>query len=385
MGERLDRGLKVAGLALAAAGVALVMAGCSKMPGTVKIGVAQPLSGHEEALGQDLLNGVMMAVKELNHAGFIVDGKRVNLEVVAFDDKADTATGRTVAKQLVDAGVVGVIGHLNSRVSIAAAPIYGAKGIPQLAISTHPQFTQSGQTAFRLVANDALQARAMGAFAAAQLSASGYAVLDNGTLYGVGLADGAAQVLAKENKSVKLRRSFDSLTTDFDGVAADIKAANLTVILAAMSDFQAMALIQALKKVGHTQVTILGGDGIKTTAMAQYSRTVEAIYATSPVLEAREFITGRQFVEKYFDEFKTLPAYGGHYAYDATYVLTAAIKRAGSADPKVITKTLHTLSGYAPVTGTMSWDAKGEQRYGAVGVYGLRGGVWEARMRSDRW
>lgn len=385
MGERLDRGLKVAGLALAAAGVALVMAGCSKMPGTVKIGVAQPLSGHEEALGQDLLNGVTMAVKELNHAGFIVDGKRVNLEVVAFDDKADTATGRTVAKQLVDAGVVGVIGHLNSRVSIAAAPIYGAKGIPQLAVSTHPQFTQSGQTAFRLVANDALQARAMGAFAAAQLSASGYAVLDNGTLYGVGLADGAAQVLAKENKSVKLRRSFDSLTTDFDGVAADIKAANLTVILAAMSDFQAMALIQALKKVGHTQVTILGGDGIKTTAMAQYSGTVEAIYATSPVLEAREFITGRQFVEKYFDEFKTLPAYGGHYAYDATYVLTAAIKRAGSADPKVITKTLHTLSGYAPVTGSMSWDAKGEQRYGAVGVYGLRGGVWEARMRSDRW
>ena len=33
----------------------------------------------------------------------------------------------------------------------------------------------------------------------------------------------------------------------------------------------------------------------------------------------------------------------------------------------------------------MSWDDKGEQRYGAVGVYELRGGAWELRMRSDRW
>lgn len=33
----------------------------------------------------------------------------------------------------------------------------------------------------------------------------------------------------------------------------------------------------------------------------------------------------------------------------------------------------------------MKWDDKGEQRYGAVGVYGMRAGQWELRMRSDRW
>lgn len=35
---------------------------------------------------------------------------------------------------------------------------------------------------------------------------------------------------------------------------------------------------------------------------------------------------------------------------------------------------MRTINGYAPVIGTMSWDEKGEQRYGAVGVYELRGG-----------
>ena len=39
---------------------------------------------------------------------------------------------------LVDAGVVAVIGHLNSGVSIETAPIYAAKSIPQIAISTNP-------------------------------------------------------------------------------------------------------------------------------------------------------------------------------------------------------------------------------------------------------
>ncbi|MEZ4128477.1 ABC transporter substrate-binding protein, partial [Salmonella enterica] len=115
---------------------ALALTGCSRVPDTIKIGVAQPLSGPLAALGQDMLNGVRLAVDELNQSGFKVDGKRVTLEVVAQDDRADAATGKTVAQQLVESGVVAVIGHLNSGVSIEAAPIYAAQGIPQLAIST---------------------------------------------------------------------------------------------------------------------------------------------------------------------------------------------------------------------------------------------------------
>ena len=38
-----------------------------------------------------------LAVKELNRDGFMVDGKRVQLEVVSVDDKADAATGKQVA------------------------------------------------------------------------------------------------------------------------------------------------------------------------------------------------------------------------------------------------------------------------------------------------
>ncbi len=371
---------------LPALAAAALLAGCSKVPDTLKIGVAQPLTGPLGALGQDLLNGVNLAVQELNKDGFVVDGKRVKLEVVAVDDKADAATGKQVAQQLVDAGVVAVIGHLNSGVSIETAPIYAGKNIPQIAISTNPKFTQLGfDTSFRMVANDTLQARAIGSFAATQLGAARYAALDDGTPYGKGLADGAAAQLKAENKEVLVRKSFDDKTVEFEALAGELKAARVEVIVSTLNDFQALALLKELQKVGHTKVQLLGGDTIKTTDMLKGAGMVEGLYATSPVLEAKEFTTGKPFLEKYLAAYKKPPAYGGHYSYDSTYVLTAAIQKAKSADPKDITKAMHAINGYAPVIGTMSWDDKGEQRYGAVGVYELRAGAWELRMRSDRW
>ena len=387
MNKHIHRRSFSAGLALSTvAAAALLLTGCSKVPDTIKIGVAQPLSGPIGSLGQDLLNGVNLAVAELNKAGYTVDGKRVTLEVVAVDDKSDAATGKAVAQQLVDAGVVAVIGHLNSGVSIEAAPIYAAKGIAQLAISTNPKFTQLGfPTTLRLVGNDTLQARAIGSFAATQLGASRYAALDDGTPYGKGLADGATEQLKSEKKEVVVRKSFDDKTVAFDGLAQELKDAKVEVIVTTLNDFQVVALMQALGKVGHTKVSVLGGDTIKTTDMTKGMGMVEGIYATSPILEAKEFTAGKPFLEKYIEAFKKPPAYGGHYTYDSMYVLSAAIQKAKSADPQDITKAMHGINGYAPVIGTMTWDDKGEQRYGAVGVYELRSGNWELRMRSDRW
>lgn len=373
-------------LAVGALALSGLLQGCDKTPATIKIGVAQPLTGNLAALGQDLLNGVTLAVDELNKEGFKLSGKPVSFEIVAVDDRANADTGKEVARQLVDAGVVAVIGHLNSGVSIAAAPIYAEKNIAQLAISTNPKFTALGfNTTFRLVANDTLQAKAMGSFSAAQFKASKYAVLDDGTPYGKDLAGGAAAHLKAANKEIVLQQSFDEKTTQFDELAARLKATGTEVIVSTLNDFQIIALLDALKKVNHTQVYILGGDTIKTTLMLKGAGIVRGLYATSPILDAREFSAGAAFLEKYQAKFKMAPAYGGHYTYDAMHVLAAAIRRSESAKPENIVETLRKIDGYAPVTGSMKWNDKGEQRYGVISVYSKNGAVWESQVRSDSW
>ena len=162
--------------ALAAA--AALIAACNPIPDTVKIGVAQPLSGPLAPLGRDMVNGVQLAVNDLNKRGVVIDGKKVTLEVVTADDKANPEAGKAAAQQLIEAKVTAVVGHLNSGVSIAAAPLYAAAHIPQLAISTKPEYTRQGlPTTFRLVANDALQAKAMGSYAARSLNGSSLSLI----------------------------------------------------------------------------------------------------------------------------------------------------------------------------------------------------------------
>lgn len=376
-------------LAALAAGLvasATLLSGCDNPPDTIKIGVAQPLSGNLAALGQDLHNGVKLAVAELNKEGFKIKGKPVTIEIVAMDDRSDPATGVEVAKQMVEAGVVAVIGNLNSGVSIPAAPVYAEKNIAQLAISTNPKFTQlSLATTFRLVANDNLQARAIGSFAANQLNATKFAVVDDGTTYGKGLAEGAAVELKKAKKEIVVTYSSDDKTTAFDELAGKIKAGNVEVVVSTQGDFQILALLEALKKIDYTNVSILGGDTIKTTTMLKGIDMVKGLYATSPILEAKEFVNGKQFLTNYQDAYKMEPAYGGHYTYDAMYILAGAMRRANSVQPQKITETLRTFDGYAPITGSMKWDSVGEQRYGVVGVYSARKGTWDLQLRSDRW
>ena len=373
-------------IALSAVAAASLLAGCDQTPTVIKIGVAQPLSGNLAALGQDMHNGVKLAVAELNKEGFKIKGKPVTIEVVAVDDRADAETGKQAAQQLVQAGVVAVIGHLNSGVSIAAAPIYAAGNIAQLAISTNPKYTQLGHpTTFRLVATDTLQAKAIGSFAAGQLNASQFAVLDDGTPYGKGLAEGAALELQKASKPVALRQSFDDKTTAFDELAVRLKDAKVDGIVTTLNDFQVLALMQALKKIEYTNVSILGGDTIKTTLMLKGQGLVKGLFATSPILEVSEFPSGPKFLESYRAAFKVDPAYGGHYSYDAMHVLASAIRRAESAKPKAIVAVLTGMDGYAPVTGSMKFDAKGEQRYGVISVYTARNGGWESQVRSDNW
>jgi branched-chain amino acid transport system substrate-binding protein len=373
-----------------AAASVLALAGLSacapSAPDVIKIGVAQPLSGPIASLGQDMLNGVTLAVEEINQAGFKVAGKPVKLEIVAVDDKSDAATGKAVAQQLVETGVVAVIGNLNSGVSIEAAPVYAAASVAQIAISTNPTFTELGfPTTLRMVANDNLQARAMGAYAAGLPGSTRYAMVDDGTTYGKGLADGAAARLKALNKEVLLRQSFDGETVAFDGLAAQIKADGINVVVSTLNDFQVLALLQALDKLSYTNVVLIGGDTIKTTEMTKAAGLVTRIVATSPVLNAEEFPAGEAFQAKFSARFNGPVAYGAHYSYDSMYVLKTAIQAAQSADRKKILEALRKIEAFAPVTNTMRWDDKGEQRYGTVGIYELRGGKWELRTRSDRW
>ena len=130
-----------------------------------------------------------LAVEEPNKENFRIKGKPVSFEVIAVDDRANADTGKEVAQQLVNAGVVAVIGTSNSGVSIAAAPIYAEKGIAQMAISTNPKFTSLGSPPRSAWSpTTTCRPRRFGSFSSTHFTSTRYAVLDDGTPYGKGPA-----------------------------------------------------------------------------------------------------------------------------------------------------------------------------------------------------
>ena len=180
-------------LALAVAGLTLVLAGCGDgVPETIKIGVGTTLSGSSGNRGTDILNGVKLAVDELNRQGYKVDGKVVKLEVISADDKGSAADAKVAAEQLVEQGVSVVFGHLASDVTLGGIPVYQTKRLPLITTSSAKEVTsQGGGNVFRLVASDSAQAHALASYAA-------------------GLAPGARAAVINEAVFRQLRRSDPS-------------------------------------------------------------------------------------------------------------------------------------------------------------------------------
>ena len=89
---------------------------------TVKIGHAGPLTGGIAHLGKDDENGVHLAVDEATQRKVKIGGKVIKFEMMSEDDQADPKMGPTIAQKFVDAKVAGVVGHLNSGVSIPRRP-----------------------------------------------------------------------------------------------------------------------------------------------------------------------------------------------------------------------------------------------------------------------
>ncbi|MDE2298377.1 MAG: branched-chain amino acid ABC transporter substrate-binding protein, partial [Burkholderiales bacterium] len=192
----------------------------------VKIGHVGPTSGAIAHLGKDNENGARMAIDELNAKGVMIGGKKAKFELLAEDDAGDPKQGTAVAQKLVDAKVNGVIGHLNSGTTIPASKIYFDAGIPQISPSaTNPKYTRQGfNTAFRVVADDVHLGGTLGRYAVNTLHGKTFAVIDDRTAYGQGVAEEFSKAVKAAGGTIAENQYTTDKATDFTAILTAIKA-----------------------------------------------------------------------------------------------------------------------------------------------------------------
>jgi len=162
----------------------------------IKIGVAGPETGKMQFSGEQQLAGAQKAVESINANGGLLGQQ---LSVVSVDDACDPKQAAAAARQLVSEGVVLVIGHACSGASIAAQKIYEAASIIMISpASTNPKFTdEGGPNTFRVIGRDDQQGAVAGNFLADHYAKSRIAFLNDGTIYGLGLAEETKKQLNK--------------------------------------------------------------------------------------------------------------------------------------------------------------------------------------------
>lgn len=369
--------------AIALSAIALILAGCGKggdkaasAPADgieVKIGHVAPLTGPIAHLGKDNENGARLALEEVNKAGLTIDGKKVILTLVPEDDAEDPKTATQVAQKLVDAKVVGVVGHLNSGTSMSASKIYSDAGITQISPSaTNPDYTKQGfKTTYRLVATDAQQGPALGNYVVNTLKAKTVAIIDDSTQYGKGLADEFEKTVKAAGVKVVTREASNNKATDFKAILTKVKGTKPDVIMYGGMDATGGPLAKQAAELG-IKAKIVGGDGMCTEKLAELAGDAVVNVTCSEAGKAlSKMAQGADFQKRYKERFNADVQIYAPFTYDAVYVLVDAMKRANSTDPAKILVVMPDTKMNGLISNIV-FDNKGDMKEGVITLYDFK-------------
>jgi branched-chain amino acid transport system substrate-binding protein len=345
----------------------------------IKIGHVGPLSGAIAHLGKDNENGARLAVEDLNAKGISIGGKKVKFELVAEDDAADPKQGTAAAQKLVDAKVSGIVGHLNSGTTIPASKIYNDAGIPQISPSaTNPKYTRQGfNTAFRVVADDVHLGGTLGRYAVKDLKGKAIAVIDDRTAYGQGVAEEFEKAVKAAGGNLVGHEFTTDKATDFMSILTTIKGKKPDIVFFGGMDAVGGPMLKQMKSLG-LSAKFMGGDGICTTelvklagdAMADGQVVCAEAGGVDGALKKGMDDFGVKYKKRFNDDVKLYAPY----VYDAVSVMVDAMQRAKSSDPAKYLPELAKTNGYKGVTGTISFDSKGDIKNGALTLYTYKAG-----------
>ncbi|MEP7061383.1 MAG: branched-chain amino acid ABC transporter substrate-binding protein [Betaproteobacteria bacterium] len=338
---------------------------------TVKLGSAGPLTGGIAHLGKDNDNGVHLAADQANGKNLKIGGKTVKFDVMSEDDQADPKLGPTIAQKFADAKVAGVVGHLNSGVTIPASAVYNQAGIPMISGSaTNPKLTEQGfKNVFRVVGRDDQQGPAVAQYLES-LKVKKVAIADDATAYGEGLANEVEKTLKAAGVQIVAREKTNDKATDFKAILTKMKGKTPDAIFYGGMDATGGPMLKQARELGIKSVFSFG-DGACTAEMSKLagaaSEGMICSQAGLPVEAAsKAFVTA--FNAKYGEIKQYAP-----FTYDAANLLIAAMQKADSVDPAKYLPALQSIS-YDGATGHIEFDDKGDRKNAEITIFTLKDG-----------
>jgi len=324
---------------------------------TVKIGVVENLTGSQASLDQPSLNGVKLALKEINDAGGVL-GKKV--EIVVRDGKSDPATLATVTEEVLGKGVSAITGLSDTTMVLAAAPAAQRAGVAFVSSgATSPALPgEVGDCLFLEPFGDNVQAAAAAEYAYNDLGARSVWVLyDKAMDYTYLLQRYFCDRFGGMGGAIISKATYQTGDTDFRAQITSLKSKKALpdILFISSGPDDIGTIVKQVRDMG-IKTPIVGGDGYDTPLLAKVAGPAAAtdIYFTTHV--ALDSEGAKPFVASYKKMFGHAPENGfAALAYDAFNLIINAVKNAGTADPKAVKDALAATKGFKGVTGTINY------------------------------
>ena len=328
-------------------------AGLGSTSPVVKIGLVAPFEGLHRHLGYDVLYAVKLAVRERNAAGGM-SGYMV--ELVALDDGNDPAQAPLQArKMIVDADVMGVIGHFSDEAALAALDEYHRAGLALITQMASDAVTGQGYSeVFRLYARNDLLGSEAARYVVEELGMCRLAVLRGRE----DLADAFSRTTEQLGATIVL---------DVDtGVTFDVsRLTSAELVFFTGGAAEGAELIAEAREAG-VEAVFMGGSGFDTPQLGQIGG--EAVRGTLYITAAPRANDGARvsadFVTGYQALAGRLPGSQAIIAYDATRVLLEALARAiesqGRPVRDAVVAELSAVEDYPGLIGAITFDDNGD-------------------------
>ncbi len=336
------------------------LSGCSKEKEPIKIGIATTLTGPASTSGIHSRNAVTLAVEQLNNAGGI-HGRLV--ELVIRDDKGQADEALRVDRALVDQGVVAIIGHYLSTLSVKAVPFLNERQVVMISSgTTTPELTGIDDYLIRLMVSDDRRAQLMADMTLDRLQIKKMAVVYDlsNPQYTVPLTEHFQKNFTEKGGEIAASVAFNSLEKYSAVAVADkVIKSEAEGVLLITNAINGALLCQHLKKekpsikIHASPWTLPEVDFVKNGGRSVEGATclVELDLESS----SRNFQTFKGQYKRRYDEELSL---NGYMAYEAVQVLFQALMK--TTEPGELKEVILEQGGYQGLIDTIRIDAFGD-------------------------
>ena len=332
----------------------------------IKVGVFAPLSGANAAVGQSEVEGVEMAVAEINAAGGIA-GRPI--ELVIEDDENAPTTAVSVANKLINSSnVVAMIGSVNSSVTLAAMEVTQDAGVPHITpISSGAAITTSGyEYIVRGQANDLLQAGAVVEYAISK----GYqkiGLMYQNDDYGGGARDVILDVMKQNNMTLAADEAFEASAADVTPQLQNVKAAGCDCLIMYTMYAPGATIANQAAQLGMDDLPLMGGGGLTNAKLYELGgENVVGLVNSQTFLAGADAVNdfSAAFIENFQKKYNDTADSNNAMSYDSTYILAEGLKYSleqyGDLSGEHIMEGMKSIKDMPLATGTITIDETGD-------------------------